>query len=237
MKDLYCVHANQSNLSDAELKDSEQTELPKYRKWSLVASPYDTLLPPIDIAAFAKDMDNEKFTKNEKLKSRRKQKSARHLVSDWINGTDVEESMWWVAYATQLPTYLGEGAFKQIHSDTNENINKSPESHHKLSHDNVAGYKASETILSATNKNKINNNIKSRIITQRQNEGLLGHSVTAIDLLNQLCRENIHSNYRKQIIKSNLEVYENKIQYLSKHYENEYLMDQLKNKVRICMIV
>ena len=84
-------------------------------RWGLVAAPHDVTGPPVDIAVLMKRKEKEVFSfdnptgtsvdvnRGGKGKANR---LGSGLASAWADGSDVEESLWWVAYASQGRRYL-----------------------------------------------------------------------------------------------------------------------------------
>lgn len=101
-----------------DFQNLDNSDEAKYRKWSIVASPYDSLAQPMDIKTLHADLSNNlqnKFRINGNIKP------TKSKIKEDI---DMEESMWWVAYARQQPTYLGDGlinAFKPTETDKESN--------------------------------------------------------------------------------------------------------------------
>jgi hypothetical protein len=62
--------------------------------WSLVAAPHDVTGPPIDIVQL------EKFN-DVALNSKKSKKLFPGMAMAWADGTDADDSLWWVSYAAQ----------------------------------------------------------------------------------------------------------------------------------------
>ena len=77
-------------------------------RWNIVA-PHDITGPPLDITTLPSVSDA-------KAKDRRLDK----LASLWAGGTDAEESLWWVSFASQLP----EQRTRKVTADVDEHILK-----------------------------------------------------------------------------------------------------------------
>jgi hypothetical protein len=110
------------------------------RRWGLVATPHDCTGPPVDIAFLAKEQEakraSQRAAKEEQSRKIRSIKEgmqrktgsssdragkgdeggtheglhAHALASDWADGIDIEESLYWASYASQPSKYATQSA-------------------------------------------------------------------------------------------------------------------------------
>jgi hypothetical protein len=75
-------------------------------RWGLVAAPHDVTGPPIDIALLSKKKEEDE--RRQYAQAQEPHHKHAKLATEWADGTDVEESLWWVSYAAQPRRYLSE---------------------------------------------------------------------------------------------------------------------------------
>jgi hypothetical protein len=181
----------------------------KYRRWSIVASPYDTLLPPIDITSPPFQSSYEAITqlsaKNTNFSS------GAQLAEDWLSGKDAEESLWWVAYACQPPTYLGDG----LHDPTYHDENDHTEANISASSDRMLVQKllgsvnrqdlldrlCRENILSSQRKERINKILKAEELKLEQKSELYERQVITKQVLAK--HRSVEAKVAKPSLKNN----------------------------------